>query len=457
MFVNREREIQRIKKALQANSAQLIVVYGRRRVGKTAMIREVINGQNIFFTADLRQSPLQIVALAKQVENILPGFSKPVYPDWDTILRTLNSRLTQRITLCLDEFPYLVKNSPELPSILQNIIDEKAHDKINFILCGSAQQMMYNLVLEKSSPLYGRSNETVRLRAMNIAHMRDFLSIAEEDAIREYSIWGGIPRYWEIRNSSAGFEDAVKHNVIDSHGVLYEEPERLFSDEMRTSIQAFSVLSLIGAGCNRLSEIAGRLGKPATQLSGVLSFLISLGYLRREIPFGDPIRSSKKSLYKIDDLFLNFYFRFIVPNKSRIEYGLVDQVWNDISSELRRYESEVYEELCRRSVSYLEILGLRFNPASRWWGNGKDRNPMEVDIVAESTDKSSFFVAEVKWTESINLEYEMNRLNKKCENLPFVKDQNIYKALYVKTGMVSSSSGFHVFSPNDVVNSFRGA
>ncbi|MCF8370447.1 MAG: ATP-binding protein [Bacteroidales bacterium] len=455
MFVNREKEISRIKFALQASEAQMIVIYGRRRVGKTAMIRELIDEQIVFYSADLRQQPLQIATLAKQVENILPGFSKPIYPDWDTILRTLNSSLNKRITLCLDEFPYLVKNSPELPSILQNIVDDKAHDNINFILCGSSQQMMYDLVLEKSSPLYGRSNEIIKLKSMNIANMIDFLSINEEASIAEFGIWGGVPRYWEIRKSSGSLVEAVKHSVIDSHGILFEEPERLFSDEMRTSVQAYSVLILIGAGCHRLSEIAGRLGKPATQLSGVLNFLINLGYIRRETPFGDSIRSTKKSLYKIDDLFLNFYFRFVIPNKSRLDYGLVDQVWQDIEKDLGMYTSEVYEELCRKSIPYFEIFGKRFNPASRWWGNGINQKPMEIDIVAESVDKSSLLVAEVKWTNSIDLEFEINRLNVKCENLPFGIGQKIYKVLFVKSGQAVSDIKFQVFTPKEVVNSFR--
>ena len=190
--------------------------------------------------------------------------------------------------------PYLVKNSPELPSILQKIIDENANNNYHLILCGSSQQMMHSMVLDISSPLYGRCDEIMQIKPMTIYDMKDFLSISSIEAVINFGVWGGVPRYWEIRKNSDTFEEAIKKSILDQNGILYEEPERLFSDEMRTSVQAFSILSLIGAGVHRLSEIAGRMGKPATQLSRILAFLIQQGYIKRELPFGESTRSTKK-------------------------------------------------------------------------------------------------------------------------------------------------------------------
>ena len=183
--------------------------------------------------------------------------------------------------------------------------------------------------------------------------------------------------------------------------LLFKEPEMLFFDEMRTSVLAFSILTLIGLGCNRLSEIAGRLEKPATQLNRPIKLLIDLGYVRRETPFSTSLKSTKKSLYKISDPFMNFYFSFVVPNKSRLEFGLIEQVWDEINGKFNQYVSEIWEELCRNAVPRLKIEGKTFNPAQRWWGNGTDGKAMEIDIVAESTDKSTLLIGEVKWIDNI--------------------------------------------------------
>jgi AAA+ ATPase superfamily predicted ATPase len=451
MFVNRKNERARLERALADEKPQLIVVYGRRRCGKSTLLREVLPQNSIYFSADMREKPLQIMALANQIGEMIPGFSKPVYPDWESLLNSLNRNLQKRITLCLDEFPYLVKNSPELPSVIQRIIDEKGHENYNLILCGSSQQMMYGLALDGSSPLYGRSDEIIRVKPMNIHHLREYLQIPSMEVIAEYGIWGGVPRYWELRKQSVHFEDAVRRHLLDQNGVLYEEPERLFSDEMRTSVQAFSVLSLIGAGCHRMSEIAGRLGKPATQLSRLLGFLNDLGYIRREIPFGESIRSTKKSLYKIDDPFLNFYFTFLLPNKSRLDFGLTDLVWDDIAGQYDGYLSLLWEDLCRNCIPFLEVEGTRFNPAERWWGNGLDGKPMELDIVAESTDHKILLIGEAKWSERISPKEINASLNQKWLNLPFKKPRKVVKAVFSKVPAGIPHPELKQFGPEEVV------
>ncbi|HPJ63762.1 ATP-binding protein, partial [Lentimicrobium sp.] len=339
MFLNRQKEIERIQQSLQREKPQFIVIYGRRRCGKSTLLQQILPHETIYFSADLREAPLQISAFARQVEKTAPGFSKPVYPDWETLFLSLNNTLKERTIVCIDEFPYLVKNSPELPSVLQKIIDNRDHGNFHLILCGSSQQMMYSMVLEKTSPLYGRCDEIIKLKPMAIRYLQEYLSLSTVDAVREFGVWGGIPRYWEVRKQYENLAQAVKNSILDQNGLLSEEPERLFSDELRTAVQAYSILSLIGAGVHRPSEIAARLGKPATQLSRVLGFLVNQGYIKRETPYGEPPKSSKKSLYKMDDPFMNFYFTFLVPNKSRLEFNMVEQVWEEIENKYDRYIS----------------------------------------------------------------------------------------------------------------------
>ena len=404
MFVNRVKEIKRIRTALQQESSVLLVVYGRRRCGKSTMLKKVISENDIYFVADLREKSLQIEAFAKSIAEIVVGFSKLKYPGWDSLFQNLKNTLNQRITICIDEFPYLVKNSPELPSLLQNIIDNNVNDKYNLILCGSSQQMMQNMTLNSSSPLYGRCNEILNVKPMLLGWYKEYFRTNAVETIEGYCMYGGVPRYWELQKNKQSLADSIKYNFLDPDGILFKEPEMLFYDEMRTSVLAFSILTLIGMGCNRLSEIAGRLEKPATQLNRPVRLLIDLGYVRRETPFNTSPKSTKKSLYKISDPFMNFYFSFVVPNKSRLEFGLIEQVWQEINGKLNQYISEIWEELCRNAVPGLRINGKTFHLAQRWWGNGTNKKPMEIDVVAESTDKSTILIGEAKWVDNISAE-----------------------------------------------------
>ncbi|HOU01872.1 MAG TPA: ATP-binding protein [Candidatus Cloacimonadota bacterium] len=454
MFVNREEEISRLKRVMDAGESKLVIIYGRRRCGKSTLLKKLMSSSMIYFAADMREKALQIKALSIRIDAMIPGFSVPMYPDWDSLFRSLNNALKSRIALIIDEFPYLVKNSPELPSVLQNIYDDKAHSNFTFILCGSSQMMMHGLVLDANAPLYGRADEILKIQPMSVAHLRKYLGISADEAVTEYSIWGGVPRYWEIRKSSGSLEDALSEHVINQYGLLTDEPERLFSDEIRTSVQAFTLLSLIGSGSHRLSELAGRIGKPATHLSNALAFLTELRYIRREIPFGESLRSTKKSIYRINDPFLNFYFTFVVPDKSRIELGHRTRVLKDIKKRMELYVSSEWEELCRQSVPGLK-MGEEFGPASRWWGKGLDGKPLEVDIVSESYDKTKIIVGEVKWNKKGDLSGAAKELMRKTDLLPFRKNYEVIPVLFVRNKPERITGNIRIFSPDEVVEALK--
>jgi hypothetical protein len=453
-FYNREKEKQRLNKALQNDKAKLIVIYGRRRCGKSTLIKNVIGSNDVYFMAQQADESIQLAQLASAIGEKIEGFDSVVYPNWESLFINLNNVIKQTITICIDEFPYLVKNSNGLPSVIQKIIDNNTARKYHLILCGSSQQMMRGLILDSTAPLYGRANEILKLTPLEAGWIDEALECSAEQAVLEYSVWGGVPRYWELRKEDESFEAALKNIILDRYGVLHEEPSRLFLDDMREYVQAYSILTLVGNGCNRLSEIASRINKPANQLSRPIENLIQLGYLKREVPFGEHLKNSKKGLYRIADPFMNFYFTFVAPNLSRLELNLTDQVYGILATKISLFVSGEWENLCRRSIPMLPVKGINFDIAYRWWGANCENKPMEIDVIAESLDKRFLLVGECKWSLIGDVSKLVDELIQKARLLPFAKDKIIIPVVFVKeTTQKGVNDG--VFLPFDVMGRLK--
>lgn len=448
-FVDRIEESARIKRVLNAEKATFTVVYGRRRLGKSTLLTTLLDDRDVYYLADETEEKLQREVLAKMIAAIIPGFDQVIYPDWNVFFDMLNERTSQKFTLCLDEFSYLVGSSPALPSILQKKLDSKRL-KFNLIICGSSQQLMYGLALDTMSPLYGRADAILKITPLKIPYLQEALGVSAVEAVEEYAVWGGVPRYWELREGYADLRAAITGHLLSVNGTLYEESLKLFKDDIKDIVKTATIMSYIGAGVHRLSEIAGRCGEVATNLSRPLAKLITLGYLTKEIPFGENEKNSKKSLYKINDPFMNFYFRFIVPNRSFIELGRVAPVLSMLDSQLSGYVGDYWEKLCRETVSGNEIDGITYGMASRWWGNVSKDERIELDVVAESLDKKNLLVGECKWTSDEDSSRLLAELRAKAEKLPFAKNRRIVTKVFLKS-VPSGGAMEHVLLPADVL------
>ena len=450
-FLNREKEAVRLKRTLGAGDACFVVVYGRRRIGKSTLLQKIIDDHDIYYLADQRNASLQIVSLAEEISRVIPGFADVNYPSWKSLFSTLNARVQKKITLVLDEFPYLVQMSPELPSILQNLIDGKA--VVSIVLCGSSQRMMQGLVLDATAPLYGRAEEIIKLQPLEICWIQKALNLSDIHSIEAYSVWGGVPRYWELTQKYSNQRDAIKELILDRNGVLHDEPSRLLIDDLQSLVQVNSLLVLIANGCHKISEIAARIQIPSTSLARPLANLIDLGYIKRELPFGESLRSTKRTLYKINDPFLLFWYRFVQQNKSLLERDLIDEVYAEIDKRIPLHVSEVWENLARESTARLNIGGISWKPACRWWGNGKNGKPMEIDLVAESFDQKSLLFGEAKWAEKSTVKELSDKLDYYIENFPNRGDRNVIKAAWVKKRSTDKKVDFTIFCPADVLAS----
>jgi AAA+ ATPase superfamily predicted ATPase len=239
--------------------------------------------------------------------------------------------------------------------------------------------MIQNLVVDSTSPLFGRANEIIKLLPMNIYWLKEALNCSWTEAVEEYSIWGG-PTLLGPRIQEQGMKAAVIKHILDRNGVLHDS-----------------------SGVYRLSEIASRIGKPATHLNRPLQRLFDLGYLKREIPYGTSPRKAKRTLYKVTDPFIHFYFRYVVPDKTSLELGLAEMIFNEVVVPgFTEYCSGFWEDICRASIPLL-FRDKLFSPGSRWWSGSRPENQTEIDIVSSSKDGSEMIVAEVKWATSVYL------------------------------------------------------
>ena len=430
-FLDRTEELARLRALFARRHRSMAVVYGRRRCGKSRLLLEALPpGPAIYYAADERESTLQRTALAAEIARHLPDFDRVTYPEWDALLARLWAEAPSHTVLALDEFPALAATAPELPSLLQKYADRPAAGP-HLVLAGSSQRMMQGLILDRSAPLFGRATEVLKIGPLSCGWIQEALEIPDPlAAIEAYAVWGGVPRYWELAADFPNLRSAYSALVLSPLGVLHDEPARLLLDDLRDTAQAASILSLIGQGCHRVSEIAGRLAKPSTSLSRPLGRLLDLGLVRRDLPFGASVRDSKRSLYRISDPFLRFWFRFVEPGRSRLESGQVDLVAREIDAGFSRHVSGVWEDLVRESVPRGRYFNRTWGPARSWWGPGRDRSPLEIDLIAESTDGKALLLGEAKWTVRTNLDGLASVLAQKADNLPLAEGRRLCLGLW---------------------------
>ncbi len=402
-FVNRQEEMARLDRLIALKEGSFAVIWGRRRVGKTRLVLEWVDRhKGIYFMADESAPTIQRRYFSLAIEQVLPGFADVEYPDWGVLLSRLAKEAKQmgwRGPIVIDELPYLISGSPELPSVLQTFVDHEAKKAgLIIALCGSSQPMMMGAILERTAPLYGRAEEIIKLGPIAARGMEEGLGFkSPREVIENYAIWGGIPRYWElVANRGGPLIDTIDALVLDPLGVLQDEPNRLLHEELPSALILRPILDSIGLGARRLSEIAASLGQPATSLSRPLQRLKDLDFVEKEIPFGVLEHHSKRVLYKIGDPFIRFWFEVVAPRRSFFVQARASLRKKVLKDALPSLFSLGWEEQCRLAAPLLagEWRDKIFLPARRFWhGQGP-----EWDCVTASEDGHELLLGEAKWS-----------------------------------------------------------
>ena len=407
-FLDRTEELMRLNRLSEAQEGGFVALWGRRRIGKSELLKRWCGeSDGIYTVADRSTAAVQRMNFAAALSSCFEGFDAVVYPTWKALFDALSRSASERNwhrPLIIDEFPYWVEAYESILSVMQNWIDaEKRRKGMLIAIAGSSLHMMQGIVINQDSPLYGRADERIKLGPLGFEYVGEALGLSNPiDRIKAYAIWGGVPRYWvAAERYRASLDDAVDEQILSPLGIFHDEISTLLHSEIPSAFSLKPYLDVIGSGVNRMSEIAARTGVAATTLSKPLSRLVDLGFVKREIPYGENEKNSKKSLYKIADQFCRFWFDIVAPRRSIFENApalLRKSIWRKYSSRLFAAE---WEELARRSVvvsKRLASLSGRddfWMPAGRWWQGAEH----ELDVVSVNGSRTKTMIGEVKWSE----------------------------------------------------------
>lgn len=430
MFVNREKELQLLENEYESRNFTFTVLYGRRRVGKTTLIKEYLDAKpHIYFLVTLEAFPIII----KRFQNLIAEFLQDDFlkeielKSFEQLFAYIAKQpLKQKLVIVIDEFQYLGKLDHSIPSQFQYIIDELLKNRnIHLILCGSLISMMYEQTLSYNSPLYGRRTSSIKLDALKFQHLQNFFPTKNETELIElYSVLYGVPKYLELFKDNGHIFDNIEQNILDKNAFLYDEPRFILQNEVSEPITYFSILKTIANGEHKIGNIAGKLGKNVQNITSFISKLIELEVIYKEIPITEkqPTKS-KKGLYFIKDNFFRFWFSYVLPYKSQLEMGNTNYALNKIKENFSGFVAKNYEDLAiEYTLSNYPIL-----KCGRWWNKNE-----EIDVVG--VGEGFMLVGECKYSnKKVGIDI-LESLQKKAVHIEL--------KLPVKHYLLFSKSGF---------------
>lgn len=437
MFIGRDKELNMLERFYQSDRFEFVVVYGRRRIGKTALIKHFIDHkQSIYFMGVESNAKQNLENLSHSIlESELGVQTDTSFLSYQAALEYVFQQAEKkRLIFVMDEYPYVAREEKSLASTLQLLIDQhKDSSKLMLILCGSSMSYMEDQVLAYKAPLYGRRTAQMKIMPFDFEEScRYFQKLSAEDQALMYGIVGGTPQYMLQMSDQQSIEDNIKNAYLNPMSFLYEEPLNLLKQEIREPAIYIAIITAIATGYSRMSEISTKVGESTNTCSSYIKNLISLGIIKKETPYGE--KESKKSLYQIEDNMFCFWYRFVLNNSAAIAMGAEDLVYRRIETQLNDYMGHIFEEICKQYLWKLLLLGkmpLEFVSLGRWWGNdSRKKCQVEIDIMGEQDADTAFF-AECKWR---NEKVDLDVLETLIYRSRLFHYSKVYFYLFSKTG-----------------------
>ncbi len=409
MFVGRERELEKLNSMYESDGFEFAVLYGRRRVGKTTLIREFMKDKRGFYYMSVEGAKKENLAGLSRTFLADEDGKEGVFElkSYDALMGFIDKLADkgERIVIAIDEYPYLAASYPVISSMIQSHIDACwKNSKLFLILCGSSMSFMEEQVLGYKSPLYGRRTAQFKVQPFTFFEARQMLSgFSDEEQAVLYGVTGGIPEYMSHIRNDISMDENIIRLFFDETGRLFEEPLNLMKQELREPMTYHSIIAAIAGGASKLNEIATKTGMETSGCSNQLSSLISLGIVKREVPATEP-DSSRRTIYRLADSMYLFWYRFVRPNTSAIMRGMGRQIYETlVAPKLSVFMGYVFEEICIQYMFIPHVYTTLIFPAGkigRWWGsNPAKKCPEEIDIMSAYEDKAIF--GECKWRNAV--------------------------------------------------------
>ncbi len=437
MFIGRNREINTLNKLYMSGKFEFVVIYGRRRVGKTALITQFIKDKKaIYFMGVESNSQQNLANFSSNILEYQNGISAQTsFASFQAALEYVFQMAEKdRIILAIDEYPYVARASKSLASVLQMLIDRyKDKSNLMLILCGSAMSYMEDHVLAYKAPLYGRRTAQMKILPFDFGDFCNyFKNFKDEDMMSAYGLVGGTPQYLLQINDRLSIEDNIKNTFLSPDSILFEEPENLIKQEVREPALYNAIITVIASGASRMSEISAKVGESSSICSAYIKNLIDLGIVKKEQPYGE--KASRKSIYSIEDNMFRFWYRFVPENNSAIIRGAADLAFKRIEPHLSTYMGKIFEDVCCQYLWKRLLSGnlkVDFKNLGRWWGTDpRTKSQAEIDIMGEQ-DKETALFGECKWT---NEKVDAGVLDKLAERSRLFNYHNVYLYLFAKNG-----------------------
>ena len=436
-FVNRELELSFLNEKWRQNSAQLIVIYGKRRVGKTEIsIQFAKDKPHIYFLCERLAAHSQLKKFTEAVRGYFKDEFLPQegFKDWETAFKYIANK-REKLAVIIDEFPYLAETDKAIPSVFQKAWDlYLKNSKVYLMLLGSSISMMEKTVLFHKAPLYGRRTGQFLIKPFRFRETKKtYPEKTFNEVLAIYSIVGGTPLYLN-KFRGKNYLDVVREELLRKGQPLYEEVEFLLREELKEPRNYFVILEALSLGKHKLSEIINETGFDKGTSSRYISILNSLQITKKEIPVTEKIpEKSRKGIYVIDDNFFNFWFRFIFRNRSLLEENKITTVLSKVKEAMPQLLAENYEKISGEilfNTILSKKLPLEFETYGCWW----DRNE-DIDLIALNSKTNEILFGEVKWSNKPVGTNIYEDLKKKSQRVEWGrKNRKEYFALFSKTG-----------------------
>ena len=427
-FVDHEKELQFLEEQYNSPTSSCVVVYGRRRVGKTTLLLEFLKSHrdSLYFLSTEESEYQNKEYFKTQVATFVGNpLLAQADVDWSTIFSQIvaHGTLTKKV-IVIDEFQYIGQSNSAFPSVMQKIWDTQLKDaNVMLILCGSLISLMQSQVLDYSSPLYGRRTGQIKLKQIPFKYYGEFFpNKTTEELIPFYAVTGGVPKYILSFQNDGDVFSAINNRVLTSQSYLYDEPTFLLQKEVSEVGSYFTLIKAIAMGNHKLADIASCVGVKQTSLTKYLRNLIDLDLVEREVPVTESApEKSKSGLYKIVDNYIAFWFKFVYPYRAYLEKGETNYVLEKIKSGFKQnYVSFVYEDICREKIWDMAVekrWDFEIAKVGRYWDK-----EMELDIVALDRSGKNAVIGECKYSQAekgLNVLHELQakaqKLAKKCD------------------------------------------